>query len=142
MILTWKVFIHIPNLLSFIRSNFPISKKRPPCAKQRTEACSLFSAREFKTKLTPSPFVSLITNCSKVVSLEFPIWLSLIYQIYKIKWLLLQRQIKWRPASNHLARNVAKFIMRKCSWREVWALIILYYKAHLMAQMRIWAKEE
>lgn len=77
--------IQVPNLLSFIRSNFPISKKRPPCAKQRTEACSLFSAREFNTKLTPSPLVSLITNCSKVVSLEFPIWLSLIYQIYKIK---------------------------------------------------------
>ena len=62
----------LPRGLLFSRSNFPISRNRPPGARQRTEAWSFCSAREFRTRSTPLPFVSDIMSCSKEVSRELP----------------------------------------------------------------------
>lgn len=50
----------------------------PPFDRQRSEACSFSSAKEFRTRSTPLPFVCLCINCSKDVSLELPICESLI----------------------------------------------------------------
>lgn len=79
--LNWDL-IHLvdcsPSGLLLARSNLPISKKRPLFARQRTDANSFSSAREFSTRSTPRPSVSIMTSCSNEQSRELPIWLSLI----------------------------------------------------------------
>lgn len=67
-----------PSGLLLARSNLPISKKRPPFARQRTDANSFSSARELSTRSTPRPSVSIMTSCSNEQSRELPMWLSLI----------------------------------------------------------------
>lgn len=77
----WNTSVsYSPKLLSLRRSNFPISKNRPPFARQRTDACNLSSAKELSTKFTPSPLVSFSIWYSKLVSLEVPMWLSFIWK--------------------------------------------------------------
>ncbi|XP_038206276.1 fatty acid synthase-like [Zerene cesonia] len=53
-------------------SSLPISRKRPPMARQRTEAASLSAASELSTRSTPRPRVRRSTSCSKDVSRELP----------------------------------------------------------------------
>jgi hypothetical protein len=62
----------LPRGLLLARSNLPISRNRPRGARQRTEACSLSSERELRTRSTPLPFVPVMMSCSNEVSRELP----------------------------------------------------------------------
>ena len=89
-------------------SNFPISKKCPFLATQRTEALSFSSLKLFNTTSTPLPFVSLKIMPSKDVSLELPMCFSWIYTIIFFFQQVNETSFRLRDLTDHITH------LRKC----------------------------
>ena len=100
----------LPRWLLLSRSNLPISRNRPPWARQRTEAWSFSSAREFRTRSTPLPFVSDKMSCSKEVSREFPMLRSVNWNRWEQTNILAVHLIL---SSSPLLYNVSELLLRK-----------------------------